>query len=163
MVEGMAAKSDPSPKSPFLPPRWVITTAWRIHRALYRVTGGRLGLRAAKGDTYGLARLTTVGRRSGLERSVFIGYFHDGDDLVTMAMNGWGAAEPAWWLNLQTEPTAELITPDGPITVACHAAVGSERDRLWQRWTEIDKGLDGFAARRPNKTAVVVLRPLGDQ
>jgi hypothetical protein len=37
--------------------------------------------------------------------------------------------------------------------------VGEERERLWQRWREIDENLDGFAARRPHETAVVVLEP----
>lgn len=37
-----------------------------------------------------------------------IGYFEEGDDVVTMAMNGWGAPEPAWWLNLQANPEAAL-------------------------------------------------------
>ena len=154
----MNANTTPA-KSPFLPPRWVITTAWKIHRALYRVSKGRFGLRRAKGDTYGLAQLTTTGRRSGLERSVMIGYFCDGDDIVTMAMNGWGAAEPAWWLNLQSEPTANLTMPNGTVAVTARAAAGPERDRLWQRWSEIDEGLDGYASRRPNETAVVILTP----
>jgi F420H(2)-dependent quinone reductase len=39
------------------------------------------------------------------------------------------------------------------------AAVGEERDRLWQRWSELDQNLDVFAARRPQETAVVVLEP----
>jgi len=38
-------------------------------------------------------------------------------------------------------------------------AVGGERERLWQRWRELDKNLDIYAARRPRKTAVVVLEP----
>lgn len=33
-------------------------------------------------------------------RAVILGYLEDGPDLVTLAMNGWGEAEPAWWLNL---------------------------------------------------------------
>ena len=33
-----------------------------------------------------------------------LGYFEDGPNLVTLAMNGWGAPEPAWWLNLQARP-----------------------------------------------------------
>jgi hypothetical protein len=36
--------------------------------------------------------------------SVILGYYEDGPNLVSMAMNGWGAAEPAWWLNLQAHP-----------------------------------------------------------
>jgi F420H(2)-dependent quinone reductase len=41
-------------------------------------------------------RLHTVGRRTGRTRAVIVGYFEDGPNLVTMAMNGWADAEPAW-------------------------------------------------------------------
>lgn len=88
-----------------------------------------------------------------------VGYFEDGPNLVTMAMNGWGEAEPAWWLNLQAHPEAEVETADGRRPVTGRAAVGEERDRLWDRWRELDKNLDGYAARRPGETAVVVLEP----
>ncbi len=151
--------AEATPRSPFLPPRWVIRTAWKIHRGLYRMSGGRFGLRRPHDNEYGLALLTTTGRRSGLDRSVMIGYYEDGDDLVTMAMNGWGAPEPAWWLNLQADPNATLTLRDGAVDVTGRAATGAERDRLWARWAEIDKGLDGYASRRPTETAVVVLTP----
>ena len=147
------------PSKPFLPPRWFIKLAWKIHRALYRWTGGRFGLRSPRVDRYGLAELTTTGRRSGQPRSVMIGYYQDGHDLVTMAMNGWGAAEPAWWLNLQADPRATLTTSEGPIVVAGRAAIAGERDRLWDRWRELDAELDGFASRRSTQTAVVILSP----
>lgn len=55
-----------------------------------------------------MMRVTTTGRRSGQERSVILAYIEDGPDLVTMAMNGWGAGEPAWWLNLQANPEARV-------------------------------------------------------
>ncbi len=154
-----ADDSHATPRSPRLPPRWVIRSAWRIHRSLYRWTGGRFGLRLPRDDRYGLAHLTTTGRRSGMERGVMIGYYEDGDDVVTMAMNGWGAPEPAWWLNLQADPHATLALADRTIEVIGRAATGSERDRLWDRWRELDDGLDGYAARRPGETAVVVLTP----
>jgi hypothetical protein len=38
-------------------------------------------------------------------------------------------------------------------------AVGPERERLWQRWRELDENLDSYAARRPRETTVVVLEP----
>ena len=88
-----------------------------------------------------------------------IGYFDDGVDLVTLAMNGWGEGEPAWWLNLQADPNATLETRDGERLVRAHAATGGERERLWARWREIDTHLDDFAARRSGETAVVVLEP----
>jgi F420H(2)-dependent quinone reductase len=105
-------------------------------------------------------RLTTTGRRSGQPRSVIIGYYEDGPNLVSMAMNGWGAAEPAWWLNLQGDSQAVVELAGGiRHEVLGRAAVGEERERLWQRWREFDKKLDSYAARRPRETAVVVLEP----
>jgi len=157
----MAGES--STRKPFLPPRWFIRTAWYVHRAVLRLSGGRLGLWRPKPNGWGTLRLTTIGRRSGRERSVIVGYFEDGPDLVTMAMNGWGEGEPAWWLNLQSNPDVEVQLADGPRLVTGRPAVGEERERLWARWAEIDEDLDAFAARRSTETAVVVLEPRSDQ
>ena len=75
-------------------------------------------------------RLTTTGRRSGKPRSVILGYYEDGPNLVSMAMNGWGAAEPAWWLNLQADPQAvvELAGGSGARCSAGLQWVGSVND-----------------------------------
>jgi deazaflavin-dependent oxidoreductase (nitroreductase family) len=150
--------SEPTAK-PRLPPRWFIRLAWFTHRGLYRLTRGRVGLWRPKPDGWGTMRLTTIGRRSGQERSVMVGYFEDGPDLVTMAMNGWGEGEPAWWLNLQAHPDVRVDLADGPRLVTGRAATGEEHERLWARWREIDENLDGYAARRSTETAVVVLEP----
>jgi hypothetical protein len=90
---------------------------------------------------------------------VILGYYEDGPNLVTMAMNGWGEGEPAWWLNLQTNPDAVVAVPGGERPIRGRAAEGEERTRLWERWSEIDKNLDGYAALRSGETAVVVLEP----
>ena len=104
-------------------------------------------------------RLTTIGRRTGRARAVIVGYFEDGPDLVSMAMNGWGDAEPAWWLNLQAHPEATVEVVDGSRQVTGRRAQGEERERLWARWREVDKNLDAYAARRSMETAVVVFEP----
>ncbi len=142
-----------------VPPRWFLLLFWHGHRALLRVTRGRLGLWRPKPDRWGTLRLTTTGRRTGRPRQVVVGYFEDGPNLITMAMNGWGAAEPGWWLNLQAYPGATAQTRDGARQVHARRAQGDERERLWSRWAEIDKNLDAYAARRPAETAVVVLEP----
>ena len=144
---------------PRLPPRWFIRLAWSVHRGLYRVSGGRVGLWRPKANRWGTLRLTTTGRRTRREHSVIVGYFEDGPNLVTMAMNGWADGEPAWWLNLQTHPDAKVDLVDGPRSVRGRAAEGDERERLWARWREIDKNLDGYAALRSSETTVVVLEP----
>ncbi len=132
---------------------------WHGHRALLRLTRGRWGLWRPKPGRWGALRLTTAGRRTGRQRRVVVGYFEDGENLVTMAMNGWGPAEPAWWLNLQAHPQATVLTRDGRRAVRARRAEGAERERLWARWADIDKNLEAYAARRPNETAVVVFEP----
>jgi deazaflavin-dependent oxidoreductase (nitroreductase family) len=143
-----------------LPPRWFVVGFWHVHRWIVRVSGGRKGLWLPRPGKWGALRLTTKGRRSGEPRSVIVGYSEHGPNLITMAMNGWGAAEPAWWLNLQAHPEAVVELAGGiQREVLGRAAVGGERERLWQRWRELDQNLDGYAARRPQETAVVVLEP----
>src|SRR5918996_3152579 len=143
-----------------LPPRWFIKTAWHVHRGIVRASRGRKGLWPPRPGKWGALRLTTTGRRSGQPRSVILGYYEDGPNLVSMAMNGWGATEPAWWLNLQADPRAVVELAGGiRREVLGRPAVGGERERLWQRWRELDKNLDGYAAGRPRETAVVVLEP----
>ena len=151
--------TDRTERAPRLPPRWFIRLAWKLHRGLYRVTGGRRGLWPARPGKWGAMRLTTTGRRSGQERSVILGYLQDGPNLVTLAMNGWGDGDPAWWLNLQANPQARVRLADEARPVTAHAASGAERARLWQLWRSLDQNLDGFARRRSTETAVVVLEP----
>jgi deazaflavin-dependent oxidoreductase (nitroreductase family) len=151
--------SDKRDRGPRLPPRWFIRLAWSVHRRLYRVTGGRVGLWRARADRWGTLRLTATGRRTGRERSVILGYLDDGDNLITMAMNGWGDGEPAWWLNLQAHPDASVDLAEGRRPVRARAAEGDERARLWERWRGIDPRLDAYAALRSTDTTVVILEP----
>ena len=150
---------EPTPAKPRLPPRWFIRAFWVVHRRLFRLTGGRVGLWRPKETRWGAMRITTIGRRTGREHPVIVGYFEDGANLVVMAMNGWGDSEPAWWLNLQEHPDVRVDLPDGHRLARAHAARGEERERLWNRWREIDKNLDAYAARRSGETAVVVFEP----
>lgn len=150
----------PSTAAPRLPPRWFVRTAWLVHRAIYRTTGGRCGLWRPKVDRWGTMRLTTIGRRTGKHRSAILGYFEDGPNVVTLAMNGWAEAEPAWWLNLQAHPEAIVELAGERRKVQGRAAEGDERARLWSRWRDMGDDVDGYATRRSSETAVVVLEPL---
>ena len=144
-------------------PRLSVRIAWVGHRALLRLSGGRIGLSRPKaGGKFGMMRLTTVGRRSGQPRVAIVGYYEDGPNLVTLAMNGWADAEPAWWLNLQAQPDTVVELKDGPRAVRARVAAGEERDRLWASFRDYPgwgDDLDALAARRSTERAVVVLEP----
>ena len=109
-----------------------------------------------------MLRLHSVGRRSGQVRVAMVGYFEDGPNLVTLAMNGWGKAEPAWWLNLQATPAARVDLPDGSRSVRARKASEAERERLWATFQDYPgwgADLGALAAHRPAETAIVVLEP----
>jgi F420H(2)-dependent quinone reductase len=154
----MSAVTAPPPK---LPPAWFKHAFWRVHRTLNRLSGGRFLWSPGGKRGWGALRLTTVGRRSGRQRSVIVGYVEDGPALVTLAMNGWDEGHPAWWLNLRAHPDAVVQLPhQPPRRVRARAATGEERARLWQRWVAIDAGLVAYADQHSVETPVVVLEPL---
>jgi deazaflavin-dependent oxidoreductase (nitroreductase family) len=143
-----------------LPPAWFKHAFWRVHRALNRVSGGRFLWTERSRRGWGAMRLTTVGRRSGRNRTVIVGYLEDGSDLVTMAMNGWDEGDPSWWRNLEAHPDAVVqLSHQRPRPVRARRAVGEERERLWQRWATVDQDLDQYAAMRTNDTPIVVFEP----
>ncbi|MFI5897099.1 nitroreductase family deazaflavin-dependent oxidoreductase [Actinoplanes sp. NPDC051513] len=149
----------PDKRPPRVPARWIVRTAWVVHRGLYRVTAGRVGLWRPKGTRWGALRLTTVGRRSGKRRSVILAYFEDGPNLVLLSMNGWGEGEPAWSRNLRAAPEATAEVAGRPHQVRARLAEGDEHSRLWDRWRHFDKELDGYAGLRTTPTTVFVLEP----
>lgn len=142
-------------KKPRMPPNWFIRVAWRVHRAIYRWTGGRRGLWRATPEKWGTFRLHTVGRTSGKERIAILGYHEDGANIVTVAMNGWMEGDPAWWLNLQANPDATIELKGQTLKVRARAAQGDERERLWKLFP----GNKPFVDNRKTHTDVVVLEP----
>jgi deazaflavin-dependent oxidoreductase (nitroreductase family) len=158
----MSAKPTTAPMAPPAIPRWLVRTIWIVHRAAYRVTGGRFGLRPAHESQWGMLRLSTVGRRTGRSRVAIVGFIQDGANVVTPAMNGWADPEPAWWLNLQANPEATVELPDGSgRAVRARAAVGDERTRLWSRFLDLGSSAftDASAALRSRETTLVVFEP----
>ena len=148
----------PSPRIP----AWLIKLIWRTHRAAHAITGGRFGLRQPGPGRWGMLRLTTLGRRTGRTRVAILGYIEDGPNLVTPAMNGWLAPEPAWLLNLQASPRATVVLPTGETrSVVARAADPDERRRLWGRLIDLGTAAytDANARLRPRETTIVVLEP----
>lgn len=74
-----------------------------------------------------------------------------------MAMNGWAAPEPAWWLNLHAHLDPTLDMADRSLAVRGRVASGEEHERLWARWQEHGDDVERYATHRPTETAVVVL------
>jgi deazaflavin-dependent oxidoreductase (nitroreductase family) len=162
-MTNQAAPHDPKVRTkPRTPPRWFVRASWIGHRALLRLSGGRIGLRRATPQRWGMLRLHTLGRRSGEVRSAILSYLEAGEGILLLATNGMDERPPAWWLNLQTTPDAIIDLPDGTRDVRARQAVGAERERLWGLWVGLGGGLDAEAAALRRQIPVMVLEPRPD-
>jgi deazaflavin-dependent oxidoreductase (nitroreductase family) len=121
---------------------------------VYRRSGGKVG-----GTMFGapLLLLTTVGRKSGRSWTVPVMYQTDGDRWVIIASNGGKPTQPAWWLNLRSQPEASVQIGRETYPVTAVEAAGEERERLWRRMADMYKGYDGYARKTTRRIPVVLL------
>ncbi|MHB8469172.1 MAG: nitroreductase family deazaflavin-dependent oxidoreductase [Gaiellaceae bacterium] len=126
------------------------------HTALYRASGGRSG-----GSIQGMPvlLLTTTGRKSGKRRVTPLLYVRDGCDIVVVASNGGSDSSPAWWLNLRSDPAAEIEIGRTRTRAVARKATLDQRDRLWQEFTTGYAGYARYATRTAREIPVVVLTP----
>jgi deazaflavin-dependent oxidoreductase (nitroreductase family) len=101
---------------------WQLRLAWRLHRLLYRLSGGRMGTRI---NGMPVLMLTTRGRRSGDPRTVALQYLAAGSALVVIASFVGEDRQPAWLLNLRADPAATIRR--GPPRAANAGTRGSRR------------------------------------
>jgi deazaflavin-dependent oxidoreductase (nitroreductase family) len=129
-----------------------------VHRAVLRVSRGRVGY---QGEGMPVLELTTVGRRSGLPRSVLLtSPARDGDTLVVVASRGGDDRHPDWLLNLQAHPHVEVAVQGGPRRpMLARIADGPERERLWARITTTNPRYAAYQRRTSREIPVVVLEP----
>jgi len=79
----------------------VDTRAVRLAAGLIRLTKGRV----ARLWRRQVLLLTTRGRKSGLERTVPLQFFPDGDDMIVVAANSGLPSPPGWYFNLTASPS----------------------------------------------------------
>ena len=81
--------------------RTVVRLQWRLHKALWNASGGRLGRRAIGMP---VVEVVTIGRRSGEERQILITYVEDAGRPAIVGTNAGRDADPAWAHNLRAHP-----------------------------------------------------------
>jgi deazaflavin-dependent oxidoreductase (nitroreductase family) len=125
-----------------------------LHRAAYRATGGILG-----GNLVGLPMLllTTVGRKSGQQRTTPLPYLRDGESFVVVGSNNGGPRDPHWWLNLKVSSTAEVQVMKESFTAKAQLATGEERARLWPLLVAFNSPFGRYEKMTDREIPVVVL------
>ncbi len=123
---------------------------------LYRASGGRVANRMQKAP---IMLLTTVGSKSGKERTNPVLYVTDGEDLVTVASAGGAPKNPQWFVNLMHHPEAVVTIGKEKRKVSGRMASPEERSRLWQRLTAAYSAYEEYAKKTKREIPVVILTP----
>lgn len=126
----------------------------RANRALFRLSGGRLGS-TLLGVPIGL--LTTTGRHSGRRRTVPVVYLDEGPRFLIVASNNGFDVPPAWWFNLLVDPHAELRTRTGSERVLARQLTDAERAAIWPRLLKYNPVCGAYQSCTERPFAVVAL------
>ncbi|HEX9966952.1 MAG TPA: nitroreductase family deazaflavin-dependent oxidoreductase, partial [Solirubrobacterales bacterium] len=126
----------------------------KLNVPLYRISRGRLGGRIADAP---VLLLTTTGRKSGEPRTVPVVYLDDGGRISVIGSNAGHGRTPAWSLNLQANPEAEIEFGRRRQRVRARVAEGEERAELWRKHVEQYSGFDEYEARTDRDIALFVL------
>jgi deazaflavin-dependent oxidoreductase (nitroreductase family) len=134
--------------------RWV----GKLNVPLYRASGGRIGGKVGKGP---VLLLTTTGRKSGEKRTAPVLYLEDDGRLSVINTNAGNTRLPAWSLNLDANPEAEVQVRGKKIAVRARAAAGEERTELWRKHNQQYAGFDDYKEILPadRPITVYVLEP----
>jgi deazaflavin-dependent oxidoreductase (nitroreductase family) len=136
------------------PEEWVAE-----HTRRYVETGGQDGHEWRPGVPTLL--LTTTGRKSGIKRRTALIYGRDTGDYVVVASKGGSPEHPAWYLNLQDDPSVEVQVFDQTFRGTARTATGAERERLWALMRRIWPSYDDYQTRTDREIPVVVISPDG--
>ena len=125
------------------------------HVRSYRETDGREGYRWRNGSE--ILLLTTVGRKSGQERTMPLIFREIDGDYVLVASKGGAPEHPAWYLNMREQELVDVQVKGDRFKARHRDAQGSERERLWELMNEAWPSYADYQARTDRQIPVVVL------
>jgi deazaflavin-dependent oxidoreductase (nitroreductase family) len=108
----------------------------RVHARVLRSARGRLRRSRILAGGQPVLALTTIGRRSGGPRSTVVAYLDHGDAYAIGALNLGSDQDPAWALNLRSNPRAWVQVGGERRAVRARQATASEAEQIWQRFIE---------------------------
>src|SRR6476659_10092106 len=105
-----------------------------LHVILHAISGGRID---PSNDQAGFLKLTSLGRKSGQQRTVTLMYIRDDDSYVITASNAGRPQHPGWYFNVQSNPEVTMQVKDQQKKAIAEIAGSEKRNELWARLLEI--------------------------
>jgi deazaflavin-dependent oxidoreductase (nitroreductase family) len=134
----------------------VVKTFSTIHKALHRLSGGRIGGRFRGAP---ILMLTVTGRKSGQPRTTPLMYLDDGDRKVIVASKGGDDRMPVWYLNLTANPEVDVQIGSSTQRMKALTASAEEKDRLWPKLVAMYSDYDAYQKKTDRQIPVVILTP----
>jgi deazaflavin-dependent oxidoreductase (nitroreductase family) len=132
----------------------------RLHVALYRRSGGRLGNHIPGWPDAKIALVDHKGARTGVQRTSPLMYQEDGDAIVLMASKAGQPTNPAWFHNLNANPETTVQIGTDVRRVRARVAGAEERDRLWRQFVALYPGAAAYQRNAGDRQIpIVVLDP----
>jgi deazaflavin-dependent oxidoreductase (nitroreductase family) len=125
------------------------------HVEAYRRTNGAEGYEWRNGSH--IVLLTTIGHRSGEERTVPLIYGRHGDDYLLVASKGGADDPPAWYVNLVANPVVTLQDRGDVFRAVARTASDEEKKTLWPIMTKEWPDYDEYQKKTDRPIQVVVL------
>jgi deazaflavin-dependent oxidoreductase (nitroreductase family) len=134
--------------------RTVMRFQWRAHRVLWNASSGRIGRKVAG---LPVVELVTTGRKSGEPRQILITYFdHDGSPAL-VGTNAGRDSDPAWVLNLRSDPTARARWNGAWRDVTARELTGSEHNQVWEKAVAANSAYAGYAESLTRPIPIMLL------
>jgi len=127
----------------------------KVHAALYRLTGGRVGARMGWID---VALVETIGRKTGQRRRVPIACYPYRDSIVVSASNSGKDTHPAWYLNMQANPDVAVQVGGERYNAIAEDVADSEREALWHTIVALNKHQGEYLEKTHRRIPLVWLR-----
>ncbi len=125
------------------------------HVQRYQETNGAEGYEWSNGTQ--ILLLTTTGRRSGQARTSPLIFQPYGADYLVVASKGGADQAPAWYLNLQSNPTVRVQIKDDTFAARARSASPEEKPDMWRVMTRVWPDYDNYQKRTKREIPVVVL------
>jgi deazaflavin-dependent oxidoreductase (nitroreductase family) len=124
------------------------------HVKRYRETDGEVGHEWEGTVTL---ILTTTGRKSGEQKSTPLIYQPTDTGYAIVASKGGADEPPAWFLNLQENPQAEVQVKGDRFTAKARVATPDEKPALWEKMVATWPAYAEYQEKTDREIPVVVL------
>jgi deazaflavin-dependent oxidoreductase (nitroreductase family) len=126
-----------------------------------KLMAGRVRKGRAKFLGFNALVLTTVGRKSGVERATPVGWFPgpDGSRLIVASAAG-AQGNPAWYYNIAAHPDQVQIEVEGrKVAVTAEQLHGTEREQAWQQITTAAPRFTKYQVKTDREIPIIRLVP----